>query len=89
MTATVRAVGLGLALVAGLAQASAHPWALYDDTKGMWLKGVIHSTAYDRPQQILLLDVEKPAPKTWTVVLASPSKMETRGLPVSKPIDSA
>jgi hypothetical protein len=74
---------LVLVLVAGLATAAAHPWALYDDTKGMWLKDVVRSTTYDWPQQSVQLDVDKPAPKTWTVVLASPFKMETRG-PVSK-----
>jgi hypothetical protein len=83
-TVSVRAVSLSVLLVAGLAVAAAHPWSLYDDTKGLWLKGIIRSTTYDRPQQTMQLDVEKPVPKTWTVVLASPSKMETRGVPVSK-----
>jgi hypothetical protein len=32
----------------------------------------------------MVLEVEKPTPKAWTVVLASPSKMEMRGVPVSK-----
>jgi hypothetical protein len=84
MTTTARALSLGLVLLGGLSAAATHPWTLYDDTKGMWLKGVIRSTTYDRPQQVLQLDVDKPAPKSWTVVLAAPSKMETRGLPVSK-----
>lgn len=80
----VRAVTLGVLLTAGLAAAASHSWSLYDDTKGMWLKGAIRSTSYDRPQQVIQLDVDKPAPKTWTVVLASPSKMEMRGVQVSK-----
>jgi Family of unknown function (DUF6152) len=84
MTFGARVVALCVVLTAAMAVAAAHPWSLYDDTKGMWLKGAIRSTSYDRPQQVILLDVEKPAHKTWTVVLASPSKMETRGVPVSK-----
>jgi len=84
MMAKVRAVTVSVLLTAGLAAAAAHQWSLYDDTKGLWLKGIIRSTSYDRPQQIMRLDVDKPVPKTWTVVLASPSKMEMRGVPVSK-----
>lgn len=84
LTATVRLLALNAALFAGLASAAPHPWSLYDDTKGMWLHGVIQSTTYDRPDQVMQLDVEKPARKTWSVVLASPAKMALRGVPVSK-----
>jgi hypothetical protein len=84
MKTNVLAVPLGVLLFAGLAAAAAHPWSLYDDTKGMWLKGLVRSTTYDRPDQTMQLDVDKPVPKTWTVVLGSPSKMETRGVSVSK-----
>jgi Family of unknown function (DUF6152) len=84
MKFSARVVALCILFTATMAAAAAHPWSLYDDTKGMWLKGTIRSTSYDRPHQLIVLDVEKPAPKTWTVVLASPSKMETRGVPVSK-----
>jgi hypothetical protein len=80
----VRAFGLGVVLAAAVATAEPRPWSLYDDTKGVWLKGVIQSTSYDRPHQLIQLDVDKPKPKTWTVVLASPSQMEIRGVPVSK-----
>ena len=83
MRASVRAAGVA-AVLAASASAASHGWGLYDDTRGMWLKGVIHSTSYDRPHQTIQLDVQKPEPRTWTVVLASPSKMQTRGLPVAR-----
>ena len=84
MTARLRAVILGTFLASGVAVAAGHSWSLYDDTKGMWLRGTIQSTSYDRPHQLIQLDVDKPVAKTWTVVLAAPSKMELRGVPVSK-----
>jgi hypothetical protein len=71
-------------LVTGVAAAASHHWSEYDDTRGIWLKGVIHSTWYSRPHQVIRLDVQTPQPGAWTVVLASPSKMESRGLPVSR-----
>src|SRR5262252_1118666 len=71
-------------LIAGVAAASSHHWSEYDDTQGMWLAGVIHSTWFSRPHQVILLDVQTPEPRSWTVVLASPSKMKSRGLPVSR-----
>src|SRR5215468_10013695 len=67
-------------LVAGVA-AAAHHWSEYDNTRGMWLSGVIHSTWFSRPHQLIQLDVQTPEPRSWTVVLASPSKMKSRGLP--------
>ena len=82
--AGVRTFGLGVVFVAGIAMAAPRPWSLYDDTKGTWLKGVIQSTNYDRPHQLIQLDVDKPKRRTWTVVLASPSLMESRGVPVTK-----
>jgi hypothetical protein len=80
----LRSIALAALLLAGTAVATPHSWSLYDDTKGLWLSGSIRSTSYDRPRQLIQLDVEKPTPKTWTVVLTSPSTMETRGVPVSK-----
>jgi hypothetical protein len=85
MLANLRTVlALSAALASAQANATGHSWALYDDTKGMWLTGVIRSTPYERPQQVIELAVEKPAAKTWRVVLASPSTMESRGVPVSR-----
>jgi len=71
-------------LAAGLALANPHAWSHYDDTRGQWLQGTVLSTRYQRPHQLIQLEVQTPAPATWTAVLASPSKMESRGLPVSR-----
>jgi len=71
-------------LAAGVALAGAHSWALYDDTQGRWLKGTVISSSYQRPHQLIELELQKPKQETWTVVLASPSKMESRGFPVSR-----
>jgi hypothetical protein len=50
MTASARVAALGILLTAPVAVGASHPWSLYDDTKGMWLKGTIRSTSYDRLQ---------------------------------------
>src|SRR5262249_33963683 len=71
-------------LAAGVALAGAHSWGHYDDTRGQWLKGTVVSTTYQRPHQLIELEVQKPEHGIWTVVLASPSKMESRGFPVSR-----
>jgi hypothetical protein len=71
-------------LAAAVAMAASHPWSAYDDTRGLWIKGVIVSTSYVRPHQLIQLETQEREPRTWTVVLASPSKMESRGLPVKR-----
>jgi len=76
-------VVLLLVLLPGLALAASHPWSDYDDTRGTWLKGTIRSTSYDRPHQVIELEVPGAEPRTWTVILASPSRMASRGLHVS------
>jgi len=70
-------------LLTSIALAASHPWSDYDDTRGTWLKGTIHSTWYERPHQIIELQQDGPAHQTWRVILASPSKMESRGLKAS------
>jgi len=72
-----------LVVLPALALAASHPWSDYDDTQGTWLKGTIRSTSYDRPHQVIELEVPGAEPHTWTVILASPSKMASRGLEVS------
>jgi len=71
-------------LAAGVAAAVSHHWSEYDNTQGMWLRGVIQSTWFSRPHQAIQLDVQGSHAGSWTVILASPSKMESRGLPVSR-----
>ena len=74
---------LTVLLAAALALASGHPWRDYDDTRGRWIRGVIQSSSFDRPHQVIELQETVGARQLWRVVLASPSRMESRGLRVS------
>jgi uncharacterized protein DUF6152 len=64
------------ALVAGAAWAH-HGWSEYDSSKPLTLTGVIKESGYEHPHGHVRL--EAPG-KTWSVVLAPPSRMERRGL---------
>jgi len=78
------ALFLTVLLAAGLVLASSHPWREYDDTRGRWIRGVIQSSSFERPHQIIELLENGAAHQIWRVVLASPSRMEQRGLKVSR-----
>ena len=54
-----------------------HGWANYDQTKPLNLTGKISEPTYENPHGMMKLTVDN---KTWTVVLAPPSRMESRGL---------
>lgn len=54
-----------------------HGWSSYDQKKVLNLKGEILEYSYDNPHGMLKFKVDG---KTWTVVLAPPSRMESRGL---------
>lgn len=54
-----------------------HGWSSYDQTKTLNFTGKIVKTGYESPHGMIELQVEK---KKWTVVLAPPSRMESRGL---------
>lgn len=54
-----------------------HGWSSYDQTKPLNFTGKIVTTGYESPHGMIELQVEK---KKWTVVLAPPSRMESRGL---------
>lgn len=54
-----------------------HGWSNYDQTKPLNYTGKIVSSGYESPHGMIELQVEK---KKWTVVLAPPSRMESRGL---------
>jgi hypothetical protein len=54
-----------------------HGWSSYDQTKTLNFTGKIPETGYESPHGMIKLEVKK---KTWTVVLAPPSRMESRGL---------
>ena len=57
-----------------------HGWSSYDQKKVLNLKGEILEYSYDNPHGMLKFRADD---KTWTVVLAPPSRMESRGLPES------
>src|SRR2546426_12801308 len=69
-------LALFLLLVATASDAH-HGWSGYDNSKELSLTGVIRESGYEHPHGHLRL--EAPG-KTWTVVLAPPSRMERRGL---------
>ncbi|MGZ8211574.1 MAG: DUF6152 family protein [Burkholderiales bacterium] len=69
---------LGIALPC--ASSAHHGWSEYDSTKPISVTGVIKDSGYEHPHGHVRL--EGPA-KTWSVVLAPPSRMERRGLPAS------
>lgn len=54
-----------------------HGWSSYDQKKVLNLEGEILEYSYDNPHGMLQF---KSDDKTWTVVLAPPSRMESRGL---------
>jgi hypothetical protein len=54
-----------------------HGWSGYDASRVMTLTGVIRESGYEHPHGHMRF--EAPG-KTWTVVLAPPSRMERRGL---------
>lgn len=54
-----------------------HGWSSYDQKKVLNLEGEIVEYSYDNPHGMLKF---KSDDKTWTVVLAPPSRMQSRGL---------
>ncbi|PVY39707.1 DUF6152 family protein [Pontibacter virosus] len=54
-----------------------HGWANYDQTKTLDYTGLVEEIKYENPHGMLQLRHEN---KTWTVVLAPPSRMNSRGL---------
>src|ERR1700682_2882311 len=68
------------ALVAALAGTALghHGWSGYDSGKEMTLTGTIREAGYEHPHGYVALDVSG---TIWRVVLAPPTRMETRALP--------
>jgi len=54
-----------------------HGWSGYDSANPLTLAGTIREAGYEHPHGYIKLEVPG---KTWTVVLAPPSRMENRGL---------
>ena len=80
---TRRAAAIALVfLVAGVVPVGAHHgWSGYDVTKEMTLAGTIKEAGYEHPHGHVRLEVPG---KVWLVVLAPPTRMESRGLPAAK-----
>ena len=60
-----------------LAAFAHHGWSEYDATQVLKLTGTIEESTYEHPHGSI--NLKTPA-KTWIVVLAPPSRMDTRGL---------
>ena len=78
---TVTVIGLLLLAVGVIPAAAHHGWSGYDATKELTLTGTIPEAGYEHPHGNVRLDVPG---KIWLVVLAPPTRMESRGLPASK-----
>jgi hypothetical protein len=68
---------LGALWLSGSALAH-HGWSGYDSERPMNLTGVIRESGYENPHGYIVLEE---GARTWHVVLAPPSRMESRGLP--------
>jgi len=55
-----------------------HGWSEYDSEHELTLTGRILDSGYEHPHGHLRLETRD---KTWTVVLAPPSRLERRGVP--------
>lgn len=71
---------LATTLCAGWPASAHHGWSEYDSSKALKLTGTVRESGYEHPHGHIRL--ETPG-KTWTVVLAPPSRMERRGLPAA------
>lgn len=54
-----------------------HGWSNYDQKKTLTFTGKILESSYENPHGMITLEVKN---EKWTVVLAPPSRMESRGL---------
>jgi Family of unknown function (DUF6152) len=81
---TMASVVLGGALSASLFLSSEarahHGWGSYDAKTTLNLTGVILESRYTNPHGLIRLQVGSEGGKTWLVVLAPPSRMNSRGL---------
>jgi hypothetical protein len=68
---------LALALALPPAALAHHGWSEYDQQVALTLTGKVLESGYEHPHGHIRL--ETPG-KTWTAVLAPPSRMENRGL---------
>jgi hypothetical protein len=68
---------LTLSLAAPFAALAHHGWSEYDQQTTLKLTGTIEEAGYEHPHGHIRL---KTPAKTWSAVLAPPSRMDARGL---------
>jgi len=66
-----------LALFIATQAVAHHGWSEYDASRPLKLVGTIENSGYEHPHGFVRL---KTADKSWTVVLAPPTRMKNRGL---------
>ena len=81
LTRRAAAIALVLHGVGVVPVGAHHGWSGYDATKEMTLTGTIKEAGYEHPHGHVRLEVPG---KLWLVVLAPPTRMESRGLPAAK-----
>ena len=72
----ILSAALAVALVPATLAAH-HGWSSYNEKQPLTVEGTIAEATYGNPHGMAKLQT---ADKTWDVVLAPPSRMETRGL---------
>lgn len=72
-----RAAVFSLATLLTLPASAHHGWSQYADDRPLTLTGTIAESSYEFPHGTIRLQTDD---KTWTVVLAPPSRMSNRGL---------
>ena len=77
MKRTLRNMLVAMLAVPALALAH-HGWSEYDANQALKVTGTIEAAGYEHPHGFVRL---KTPDKTWTAVLAPPTRMESRGLP--------
>jgi hypothetical protein len=68
---------IGLAALLTAPALAHHGWSQYADDRPLTLTGTITESSYEFPHGTIRLQTDD---KTWTVVLAPPSRMTNRGL---------
>ena len=73
----MRRIFLAALLATPVAAPAHHGWSEYDSSKALKLTGKVVESGYEHPHGHVRM--EAPG-KTWSVILAPPSRMERRGL---------
>ena len=74
------AIAAAIATAYALPALAHHGWSEYDSSKPLKLTGKVVATGYEHPHGHVRLETKD---KTWHVVLAPPTRMESRGLPAA------